>query len=465
MNKIKDNTRIIGDFTKKGNKFYYQNETIINDRVGSIIQIKNNEILIESDVFGIDKIFYSIIDNKIIISEKFNDFLDNEINEKYVEAQNLIGYVPYPFTILKNVRKALPGLITIIKYDENGKVKIKYEKSKQLEVFFKDGEYDKENFGPELNKLMKKNYSKFEGLVSSFSGGFDSLFLTKTHLEVCKYILHFSEDKEVDLDYYKKMFLKAKWIIAESNIDFDDKDRKEYFKAIDEPCCDPAGFAEYLMIKEISKNKEAMRYPIMNGQSSDGIFGNGRKYFQEYLSDKHKIIRKIKVPDKAGMDHFILSKVFNFTADTKKRFMKCYVSNYEFDKKETKELNEIFDLYRKSIKNDSTNSLAAIVMMVRYSCYELEKIKTAAKANNIKYYLPFLETNVVKLAFNVPSKYKVGFNLGKQVLLKSFPEILNMKFISRDFKPNVLKERFIEQKLTLESYRHYFFEGWMKYNK
>lgn len=454
---------IKGDYAKDKNKYLYKDELIICKRKGSVVELKDGKVFIHADFTGIDKIFFEIKDNKLIISNIFKDFISNEINKDFMEFQKLKGYVPYPFTLLTNVMKAPPGLITCFDMKNKGKITFDYQKSKDLEIFNKREGFDNKKFKGEFTRLLLSNASKEKELISSFSGGFDSLFLTHIYKEKISRMLHFSEDDKIDINYFQALFPDKKWIIVGSDEPFFEEDRKRYFESADEPCCDPAGFAEYIMMKTLSsKIKDT---PVMNGQSSDAIFANGRKYFQEHISSKlPDYLRDLSVLKENKENSWFMSKAYSYSLGTRKRFEQFYISDYEFGKEYDSEIQRINSKYEKFIKNDSANYLAAVNMLLKYSVYEIEKIKTVARCFHIKYYLPFMSEDVIRYAFSIPSSQKVGFKIGKKILRKNYKEIEKVKFLSRDFKPQLLKERLIGEKLTEEKYKEYYLKNWIKYN-
>jgi hypothetical protein len=160
-----------------------------------------------------------------------------------------------------------------------------------------------------------------------------------------------------------------------------------------------------------------------------------------------------------------LSKIQNYATDTDKRFLNLYLGTYQFPKATQMEIQKIYNIYKKEINNDSTNIFAACIITLKYSLHGVEKIRTAAHAFNTKYYLPFMSNNIINYAFSIPSKDKVGFKIGKQILLKSYPEISRQKFVTKGFQPEMLKERFVGEKITEKKYTNYYITKWIKYNK
>jgi len=448
-----------GTYVKQDNKFIFKDDKIICNRKGSIVEVKENEIIIIADVTGVDKVYFEIKNNKVMISDRFKDFLDNNVNSEFLQFQIKNGYVPYPFTLLKNVRKSPPGIKTRIKIHRN-KINQSYEASDELKIFCENKKLNKNDFREEFENLLRMNFTQ-KGMISSFSGGFDSLLLTEFYKAKCRYILHFHENSKVQIKYYTNRWPIKKWLITKENQKFNEKDRKRYFNAIDEPCCDSAGFAEYLMVKNVFENKKIRRLPIMNGQGADGLFCSGRIYFQDSVS------RSLKYPAKNFKlqygKSFLNTKIFDYGTDTKSRFIRFYLQGYEFNNKIMSEFDNIYYIYNSAIKNDSTNLLAALIFLLRYSIHGVEKIKTAARTFNAYYYLPFMSTNVIRLAFSIPSKYKTGYKSGKKILIEKYPEFNKITYVSGPFIPNKLKESFIEGNAK-EGYNEYFTKKWTKYN-
>ncbi len=467
MNNMK-NTKIAvdikGTYSQKRNKYFYKDGLIVCKRTGSVVEAKNGSVHIYADVTGVDKVYFQIKKDKVIISNIFKDFLDNALNEEFMKFQKSKGYVPYPFTILKSVMKCPPGLTAKIYTDKNGMIKYSFKKNQALEIFDANKDFNKKHFRKEFSGLSHSNAKGQKELISSLSGGFDSLLLTHIYKDRCRQIIHFSENKKIGISRYKKIFPKTKWTILTNDENFSEADRNKYFKSIDEPSCDSAGFAEYLMIKKLNDENIGSNAAVMNGQLCDGIFANGRIYFQEFISSKMpKNIRDMM--SKKDADSRLMAKIQNYSMQTKKRFMKNYLGQYKLSKETQDEIDRIYGIYENEIDNDSTNKLAACMITLRNSIHGIEKIRTAAHAFNTKYYVPFMSEDIIRYAFSIPAKHKVGYKTGKQVLIRSYPEISKMKFVTSGFLPDKLKERLIGNKVSEKKYNDYYTQKWIEYNK
>lgn len=462
-----DDLEIMGKFVKKNSLFIFKDKSIICNRKGSTVEVnqKKRQVIIIADVTGIDKVYFEIKNNKVRVSDRFKDFAGNSINQEFLSFQEKKGYVPYPFTILNNVRKAPPGLRTVICLGaKNKRASYSYEASDDLSIFDVDKKFRKKSFRKEFEALLRSNLNNFRGkrLVSSFSGGFDSLLLTHIYDKKCEYLLHFNENNEANAQEQevKAKWPKKKWVVVDHKEKFSQQDLQKYFQATDEPCYDYAGLAEYLMARRIARNNKTRSLAIMNGQGADGLFCSGRHYFQAFVSG---LVNHPLKTLPSGKERSLLSRLSRYGLDAKARFISFYLDNKEFSSKAVSEFESIYSAYSKKINNDSTNLFAILSVLLKYPLHGIEKIKTASRAFNQGYYLPFMSVNVMKLAFSIPSRYKVSYGSGKRILISSFPEIKKNEFRVASFLPRKLNEKVIGKESTNMNYEKIYTKEWLKY--
>jgi asparagine synthetase B (glutamine-hydrolysing) len=460
---MKLNISMKGSYTKVDGNYCYRDNLVECRREGSIVQYDDHEVIIAADITGVDKIYYYIDGHRITISNRFKDFLGHEINRDLLEFQTQKGFVPYPFTLLADVMKCPPGLITRIRITKEELLSCEYLPSKKLKHFAVSASFQKKSFRNRFQRMLLNNGKGYSCIVSSFSGGFDSVLLTRLYSGQCTYLLHFHEDNKIDIDHYRKVFPDCKWITVENTEPFSKEDVRKYFLSVDEPCCDSAGFAEYLLIRKLSELDASNALVVMNGQLADGIFANGRVFFQEFCSSH--IPRQVRrLNSLTGTSSRLGKKIRNYTSDTKSRFERFCYGNYTFPCAVQMELDRVYYVYQNSIRNDSTNLLATCIALLRYSIYGIEKIRTAAHAFGTKYYVPFMSADVIQYAISIPSRHKIGYHKGKQILIKAFPELAGIKFLTRDFRPQQLKDRLVKSGVTEEEYKNFFIREWMEYN-
>jgi len=430
-----------GKFKTKENLKVYLDEKIITGRDGSIIEQTKDEIIIDADFTGVDKIFYSFSKGKLTISSTMSDF-DSAIDQDMLDFQKKKGYVPYPFTILEGVMKAPPGLKTRIKLPPG--MEAAYEPGSNLSKLKICQDFNKVDFRAKLDSLFNKILVKTK-LISSFSGGFDSMLLSKKFK--CDRFVHYKEE-DVSILKYQDEF-PGKWTIIDSSASFGPADQNTYFKAIDEPNCDSAGFAEFLMVGSLPKGAV-----IMNGQGADAVFCSDLVYFQVHHSLNSPIFFKI-----ASLFPFRSSsnRMKAYSSNIKTRFMESYCAGIGPDYQKT--ISNMVDVYLSNLDNDDANKYAALKFMLYYPLHGMEKIRTSAKAAGIKYFLPFMNPGIVSFGFGIPAKYKVGKKFGKKILTEAYPEISALGYQSGAFLPQDLKKKLIgEDAIT---YEEFFIQSWL----
>jgi len=204
---------------------------------------------------------------------------------------------------------------------------------------------------------------------------------------------------------------------------------------VDEPSCDSAGFAEYLMIRKLAGSSDADGLPVMNGQGADGLYQTDRMYLKTLITSilPERLRRRLGIP---GMCERFLAALPALDHETMD-MIKAY----------------------SSIENDVPARLSALVVMLKYSLHGIEKIRVAARAFDRKYYLPFMSEEMIRLAYSVPSSRKAGYPIGKRKLRQAFPELRN--YSREAFSPDGLKKRLAGEN-GKEAYHRYFLRRWIE---
>ncbi len=469
MSKISFNLDIRGETNHAEGIYLFRDSLLKTDRKGSIVRVSEKDVELLPDVTGIDKLYYRIEGDNVRISGRFRDFLPAPLDIRFLEFQKTKGYVPYPYTILEGVKKAPPGLRTIISRGTDNSIYCRYSSSPELDMFSSGSRFSRRTFKEDFTRIMEGLRSDM--LVSSLSGGFDSLLLTTLYRKRCSHLLHFSEKKD-GIENLKHMFPGMGWTVVDNDEPITDADRKNYFESIDEPLCDSAGFAEYLMVKRLKQDLDGKALSVMNGQAADALFCNGLIYFRNHFSSRLPVNWNIGIK---GKDSFqgqssssrssLSSRIRKYMIDTKTRFFNFYFPQEGMGSDVLDEFEEVFHAYSASIKNDSTNFLAALIFLLKYSLHGVEKIKVSARANGMGYFLPFMSREAVRFAFSVPSRYKVGRKAGKKILRDSFPELREAGYDIAAFLPQSLKDRFAGRSVSGGGYELFYIEGWAKANR
>ena len=229
----------------------------------AIYDIHNNNLVLTRDVFGVKPLYYFKNEELLIFSSEVKIF--NEIfYEKKFDFEpaayigfSLLGYVPEPFTILKDVYALEPG--QLINIDCSAKIKFKkLESLRDIALEIEDKNLsvnDLADIRDEIDKSVKLNLMGDVDKSIFLSSGFDSKYISysanKTfNQKTIGLSLGFNENSFIKFDETKE----AKKFSDKFGIDFNKKiiDYEEFqyvekffFSSMDQPTSD--GFNTFLV--------------------------------------------------------------------------------------------------------------------------------------------------------------------------------------------------------------------------
>jgi len=467
------NIIVKGDYKQIGGKYVFENDKIIIKRAPSYIEIKNKAVSIYTDILGIDKLYYCYDGKNLIFSNKLSDFSFAPIDKALWPLQIHNGFIPYPFTVLKNVRKSLPAIEMTLKIDSD-KLVDSYSSKYIDEFYFSRENRNKKDLRSLLFETAKDIQSNYgTRLVSLFSAGFDSSLLTYLLKDGITAICHYTDnatESNKTMSLFKKYFPAITWHIYYENGLVSHDDIEEYFNALNEPCFDEAGLPEFLLLKSFLADKQRSPYYFIEGYGADGIFGNGRQYLKEWLlglffNNKRtgiQLNRYIRLhPDS------LVNKTIGSFKDSKSRFFDIYTRQYKLQRQYEQEILKVYKLYEQALRRlERANFFAAISVMLYYSNHAMEKLKTIARGLNTSITVPFLNYEIMRFAISIDARYKVGYVLGKRILREAFPEVENMPYVSRRFSVNKFLDTIIggHGKYDMDKYMKLYAETWLKIN-
>jgi len=458
---------IKGDYINEDNRYIFRNEHIIASRRGSIVEIiDDNKVSVMADVLGIDKLYYAMNKETIIISNKFKDFSAYPIDDNLWPIQLSKGVIPYPFTILKGIRRALPGIKIrfIKKFDKDWSYEYSTE---ELQTFFNTKpDYSIKDF----KEAFLSNINKLKALCDrnvmiSFSGGFDSLLLSNLFKEHVIGLCHYTN--ELDKTWKNKQISSyipdVPWCIFFGDELIEQSKIALYFNSIDEPCCCIAGLGAFLMFEKLYNHiAQKDNLYIVDGGGADTIFSNGRNCFKEFLLGRIFLENNIGLRiDKKVTTDTIQGKFVDYLKSTKTRFYDHYTKHVKLKDEYKNEISSIYDLYANSLKAERATLFGMLKLLLDLSLTDIERIKTIANSFNCKFILPFFDPGIIKLAFSIPAKYKVGYKSGKKILRKSFSEINKAPYKSESFIPRKTW-RSLKNVNNVETYIKYYAYKWLE---
>ena len=409
---------------------------------------QKKELFLARDQSGVKPLYYWHNNRKFIFSSEVKAILEYENVRKDLNIDALNKYLRFlyclgPETMWQGIMKLQPGHFAIVK-DNNLKIENYYD--------LEEGTYLKESEA-DLRILIREQVERAveRQLISDrpvglfLSGGLDSSIICAAMTKSAKGpIKTFSVgfETEIEKEKFNADFNLAKktaeyFNTAHTPITITAKDVKDNFEnciiAMDEPVSNHIQVATYILAKE-AKNQVAV---VLGGDGGDETFGGYDRYYYNYFIERarmffpllmnKKIVQSIggifgkeelakKLSSEHGLDRFWLFMAQK--EDVISRFL-----NNDFNNAYSVR-NAYTRYFEKSVK-DNVNQMILTDLKTWLPDESLIRSDKLTMAHGLEERVPFLDKELVELAFRIPSKYKLNSRYqGKKCLKNAFADIL-----------------------------------------
>ena len=382
---------------------------------------KKKELFGARDFFGIKPMYYAVMGKTFMFGSEIKSFLPHphfkkELNTTALENYLTFQYSPTNETFFKNVYKLMPAHYFTLK---DGKLQIK----RYWDVNFNADEKPAlEDWVQRISETFKYsvNAHKIADVeVGSFlSSGVDSSYAAAV-AEVDKtFTVGFGDDEKYNEIGWAKEFSKA---IGKENTSkvitpeeyWGSLEKIQYH--MDEPLADPSAVALYFVCNIASEKLKV----VLSGEGADEIFGGYNVYSDPdgTLYDKlpmpiRRAIGKAaeKLPAKRGVNFFVrkgktveerfIGNAFIFSAEERKNLLKI-----KTDAPHPMELTKPY--YSRVKGKDDVTKMQYLDLHMWMAGDILLKADKMSMANSLELRVPFLDKEVMALAEQIPTKYRV----------------------------------------------------------
>ncbi len=447
------------------------------------------ELILIKDRFGEKPLYFGLVNKNLIFGSELKVFnkitnLKNEISKESLNLFLRFAYVPSPKSIYKNIFKLSPGsmlrinkqnLININKSEINifnqfkitkwwDAKKIYNNQVSKLYTNHKEAIIDTENI---LTESIRSQLISDVPIGTFLSGGIDSslvstLMQKKLSINTKTFTIGF-EDKNFDESIYSKKI--AKLIGSEHNeLILNQKEALNIIpslsKVYDEPFADSSQIPTILL----SKFAKQQITVALTGDGGDELFGGYNRYiflmnFWKKISILPYPLRKIFAQT---IDLFPLNFInnfkglFNFISGSNVAFFGDKVSKFSHKMKYVKSLDELYlssistyqepssllvgsnDLSKKifELKKDLNYlDFQSLIMFIDSQTYLSDdilcKVDRASMSCSLETRVPFLDKNVVNLAWRIPTSMKIKNKEGKWILKEVLTKYIPKKYFDR----------------------------------
>lgn len=392
-----------------------------------VIWDKNKrELFGARDFFGIKPMYYAVMGKTLMFGSEIKSFLAHpefkkELNTAALENYLTFQYSPTKETFFRNVYKLLPAHYFIYR---DGKMTIK----RYWDVNFRPD--DK----PSLDEWVERISDTFHDSVkahkiadvevgSFLSSGVDSSYVAAIADVDKTFTVGFGSDERYNEIGWAKNFSKAVNIENTSKV----ITPEEYWGSLekiqyqmDEPLADPSAVALYFVCNIASERVKV----VLSGEGADEIFGGYNVYSDPDGTLYDKLPRGLKravgsfagkLPAKRGVNFFVRKG-----KDVEERFIG---NAYMFTPAERKALLKnatdapspmaiTIPYFKRVADMDDVTKMQYLDLHLWMAGDILLKADKMSMANSLELRVPFLDKEVMALAEQIPTKYRVTHEKG-----------------------------------------------------
>ncbi len=385
----------------------------------AIWDIKKQKLFCARDHFGIKPFYYYKKDKNLLFGSEIKSFLDNpsfvkELNNKLLQPYLSFNFAPTTETFFKNVYRLNPGHYLI--YEKN---KLTIKKYYQLSFKEKDKDYQQtiEKIGQVMADSVKKHMLSDVEVGSFLSSGVASSYIVALARPDKTYTVGY------DIERYNEIGL-AEDLARLLNINNTSKkiSKEEYMGVVpkimyhmDEPLADPSAIALYFVSQLASRDLKV----VLSGEGADEFFG-GYNYYREEVD--HQFYNRIPylIRHIISLGCRLLPEVrgINFLVRRGQKLEDNYIGvNKVFSEKEATQIvkkpikirnkditKEVYDQHRNDSKIIKMQAIDINYWLIKDILHKADRMTMAF---SLEGRVPFVDTEVFKIASQLPFKMKV----------------------------------------------------------
>lgn len=415
--------------------------------------------LIARDRLGIKPLLYYQDDFKLLFASEMQAILayglDQQIDPTALHYYLQLNYLPAPLTMIKGVKKLLPGEYLIIKGQE-------VQKHRYYDLLQKESGQSELTYDQALSRLkelmdesVQKRMMADVPLGTFLSGGIDSSVITSLAArhtdQLSSFSIGFEGNNFFDETSYAEAVAKkcgshhTTFRLSNEEI-FSHLD--EFVSHIDEPFADSSALPVYILSK---KTREHVTVSL-SGDGADELFSGYNKHAAWYEMEKGGLkssaisamvpLAKMLPKSRSGMLSNKMRQVLRFDqarhlSPTDRYWFLASLADEDYAQSIMKippvedfrqdwmaELGDYRDI----------NDLLRMDMAFVLPGDMLKKVDMMSMAASLEVRVPFLDHELVEFVLNLPAEYKINGSMRKRILQDAYRDILPPELYRRPKK-------------------------------
>ncbi len=423
----------------------------------AIYNTKDKKLFLARDRYGIKPLvyyqaeskFYFASELKSLVCYGWNRVLDPESLNLFFQ----LAYIPPPKTIFKGVQKLEPGHYLEVNgegIDKSRYYDIPYSDAPVL----KDPEDAKRQVRSALEKSVVDRLVSDVPLGSFLSGGIDSSIVTSIAAKHVSgfntFSIGFEDNKFFDETYYAE--LVADWCETDHHtfkLTKDDlyENLENITNYLDEPFADSSAIPVYILSK-LTRDHVTV---ALSGDGADEVFSGYNKHVAWQMSNKHDlfngtigmlrpVLKRLPQSRNSMVSNFF-RQLNRYASIQKMTSRERYWILASFGSEKLRkqilmegnswDLQPFVESFIDDFKDSSINRMLMQDVRTVLTGDMLAKVDFMSMANSLEVRVPFLDHELVKVAFQIPDNLKIRGNVRKHILREAFKEDLPEELYGR----------------------------------
>lgn len=424
----------------------------------AIYDMNKRLIFIARDRVGEKPLYYSADSTHIIFGSELKSLLSTQLISKKIDVTALnqylqLTYIPAPLTIFENVYKLEPGHYMIVNLNGNIAIQKYWDIQYDTDTLIENYDLCKKRLREALFASVERRMISDVPLGAFLSGGIDSttivgIMASISNRPIDTFTIGFHE-KEYDESHRAQLVadkFKTNHHIYYLDYNTALQELSIILNGIDEPFADSSVIPTYMVSKYASQFVKV----VLTGDAGDELFGGYSKYLIRYYSDMYnrvpKFLRKhlfekvlYAIPDNSSRTRKIRKVVENAGKDIYLQRKDLMCLGFK--------TGELECLLKASYKSDSTDFIkrhyykyvnqtdefSRILYTDLHVVLEgdmLAKVDRMSMLNSIEPRVAMLDKEVIKIASQIPSKFKVHQGNLKIIVKDTFSDLIPKELLT-----------------------------------
>lgn len=424
---------------------------------------QKEEMLVARDRYGIKPLYYLEDEDRFIFASELKAILKFGI-EKTIDTNSLytylqLNYLPAPMSMIKGVKKLLPGKYAIVKkksVEINSYYELKNTFQKPFQGSYKDAQVQLKEL---MEKAVERRLVADVPLGTFLSGGIDSSIISSIASKRVEGLHTFSIGYKGNSFFDETEYANAvaKHIGSKHQVfslSFDDlySYLPELLKSFSEPFADSSALPVYALSQLTKENVTV----ALSGDGADELFAGYNKHSALYRlwhpGAKEKMVSALRpiwniLPKSRNNPFGNISRQLKKFADASQLDIQSQywlLASLQSARKATDLLSnavledvdfEAFDLWKdqllSTLSSKSINQSLQLDQELVLQGDMLQKVDLMSMQHALEVRVPFLDHELVAFANSLPEEFKVNGKRKKMILQDTFRDILPEKIYNR----------------------------------